>query len=886
MNWLKHLFSRRRLYSELSEEIREHLEEKIDELVESGMSREEAAYAARREFGNVSSIEESGREVWSWPVEDFLIDVRFGARMLRKNPGFTAVAVVTLALGIAVNTTIFSAVNGLMLRRPNIKDPGRVVVLLTTDPAKGGWGWDRQPVSAFDFVAWRQQSQSFKDMAASEEGDFTLTGGGEPERLSGMRVSANYFEVLGVSAALGRAFLPGEGQPGRDRIVVLSHGLWERRFGSNPEVMGKFVHLNGEDFAVVGVMSSSYRIGVYGSPELWTPLVFSPESLLPAARGNRSLEVMARLKSGASVEKARAEMAALAEKSDQAYPGTSKGWSASAMSIQHYIADEFGVGMRLQMGIVLFVLLIACVNISNLQLARGAERHREFAMRRALGASGFRLIRQLLVENVLVALAGGGLGLLLACWGVSLSRKGFGAIPEITPMAREVTIDHSVMIFTLGISALAAILFGLAPAVHQAALDLHATLKEGGRAISQSKASRRTQHMLVTVEIALAMVLVTAAGFFVQEFLDRVHTSFGIDSNQVLTAKFFLSSARYKDPSKQAAFFREAIQHLEALPAVVSAGATSTLPLGDYERTVTFSIDGHPALSRTERARTNYFVISPDYLQTVGIPLVRGRNFSSSDRAQAPPVTLVNQEFVRRYFPNEEPIGKRIRLDTTGLDRPDWSEIVGIVANVKDAFDQRRFVPQAYEPNPQNPSSVMTLLVRTKSDPGAFAPTFRRVVRDVDKDQPITAVQTMDQVVAQSSADMRVSNILIGTLAGLGLALAAVGVFAMIAYTVAQRTQEIGIRMALGAGTSDVLRTVVKRVMVLGAMGIGSGLALAVPLVWLKLGMVNDDLLPFGQRGPVFLAAVFVISLAALLASYIPARQATRVDPVVALRNE
>jgi predicted permease len=380
MNWLEHLFSRRKLHSELAEEIREHLEEKVEELVEGGMSREEAAYAARREFGNVTLIEESGREVWRWaPVEDFFMDVRFGARMLRKNPGFAAVAIVTLALGIAVNTTIFSAVNGWMLRRPRIKDPARVVVIVTTDPAKGGWGWDRQPVSAFDFVAWREQSRSFEAMVASEPGEFVLSEEGEPERVLGLRVSADYFHALGVEAATGRTFLADEDQFGRNRVVILSHGLWQRRFGSNPKVMGEIVRLNGESYTVIGVMSSNYRIGVYGGPELWTPLGFPPESLLPAARGNRSLEVMARLKSGASVETARAEMVALAQRSEQAHPGTSKGWSASAMSIQHYIADEFGVGMRLQMGMVLFVLFIACVNIASLQLARGAERQTEFS---------------------------------------------------------------------------------------------------------------------------------------------------------------------------------------------------------------------------------------------------------------------------------------------------------------------------------------------------------------------------------------------------------------------------------------------------------------------------------------------------------------------------
>jgi putative ABC transport system permease protein len=556
------------------------------------------------------------------------------------------------------------------------------------------------------------------------------------------------------------------------------------------------------------------------------------------------------------------------------------------MSIQHYIADEFGVGMRLQMGVAFFVLLIACVNIASLQLARGAERQTEFAVRTALGAGRFRLVRQALVESLLIALAGGGLGLLLASWGVDLFRKGLSSTADVSSIAREVTIDHTVMIFTLGVSALAAVLFGMVPAVHQTAPGLHSTLKEGSRAISQSKARHRTQGVLVTAEIALALVLLIAAGVFVQEFLDRVHAGFGIDSNQVLTANISLSNAGYKDPSKQVAFFQEAIQRLEALPGVISAGATSTLPLGDYERSVTFSIEGRPAVSRTERARTDYFAISPDYLRTLGIPLIRGRNFLSSDSAQALPVALVNQAFVRRYFPNEDSIGRRIRLDTSGLDRPDWSEIVGVVGDVRDSFEQRKYVPQAYEPYPQKSSSLMTLVVRTGSDPSAFAPMLRRAVWGVDKDQPIATVQTMNQVMAQSGAGMRVANILMGTFAGLGMALAAVGIFAVTAYAVARRTHEIGIRMALGARKSDVLRMVMKKGMVLGAVGIGSGLALAAPLVWLKLGLVNDDLLPFGQRGPVFLAAVLLVCLVAVLATYVPARRATKVDPMVALRHE
>ncbi len=372
MMWLKQLFSRRSLYGDLSEEIQEHLEEKIEELVAGGMSRKEATYAARREFGNVTLTEEDSRTVWRWAaIEDFFMDVRFGARMLRKNPGFAAVAIVTLALGIAANSTIFSMVSGWMLRPPSIKDPGRVVMVFSTNPAKGS-GWDQNPVSVPDFVAWRGQNHSFEDMAASEWDDFALTGKGEPERLSGLRVSESYFDILGVPPALGRNFLPGEGQSGHNQVVILSHGLWQRWFGSDLRVVGQAVNLNGERCAVIGVMPSSFRLGLYG-PQLWTPLVFAPESVLPAAREERSLSVLARLKSGVSVAAAKAEMVALAQRSEQTYPGTSKGWSATATLLQKYISDEVRPALQFLMGAVIFVLLIGCVNIANLPRSAGRE---------------------------------------------------------------------------------------------------------------------------------------------------------------------------------------------------------------------------------------------------------------------------------------------------------------------------------------------------------------------------------------------------------------------------------------------------------------------------------------------------------------------------------
>jgi putative ABC transport system permease protein len=883
MKGIKQWFSRRRLYGELSEEIQEHLEEQIDELVAGGMSRSEATHAARREFGNVRLAEENSREVWRWPtVEDFFMDVRFGARMLRKNPGFTAVAIVTLALAIAVNSTIFSAVSAWILRPPNIKEPGRVAVILTVDPAKQGWGWYRNPVSVPDFIAWRAQSRSFEDMTASEGNDFTLTGTGEPELVGGRRVSANFFDVSGVPAALGRTFVSGEDQPGQQQVVVLSHALWQRRFASNPRLIGETVNLNGEKFTVIGVMPNSFALNIY-RPQLWTPLVFSPDSLVPAARENRTLDVLARLKSGVNVETAKAEMATLAQRSDQANPGTTKGWSATAMMLQRFNADEFRVGVPPLMGAVIFVLLIGCANIASLQLARATERQRELAVRTALGAGRFRLVRQLLIESLLLAFTGGALGLLLAYWGVALFRGGIAQSYYAAP----ITIDQNVLLYTVGMSFFAAIVFGLAPALHQTGLDRHSTLKLGTRTGSHTKHSSRIHSVLVCVQIAFALALVTGAEIYVQDFLRQISDAFGIDPNQVLTANISLSSKRYTEPSTQAAFFRDAIRRLNAVPGVIHASATSSLVPNaeDDQRIVTFSIAGQLSVLRAKRERTEYFVISPDYLRTMRIPLLRGRSFLKSDGAQVAPVALVNQTFVQRYFPNEDPLGKHLRPDTGASDRADWAEIVGVVGNATS--HNRKQMPQIYEPYLQQPAPLMTLAIRTSSDPAVFAPALRQAVWAVDKDQPVTMVATMNQIIADYKRNMFTVIETMGFLALFGLALAMMGVFGVIAYAVARRTKEIGIRIAIGAQGGDVVRMVVKKGLLLSVIGVGTGLILALPILWLRLDASDDaELLPFNQRISIFLTGAILIGFAALLASYIPARRATRVDPIVALRHE
>ncbi len=886
MMWLKRLFARRRLYGDLSEEIRAHLEEMVEELVAEGRSRRDAEAAARREFGNVALIEEDSRAIWRWPaLEDFLMDLRFGARMLRRSPGFTAVAVVTLALGVAANTTIFSAVNGWMLRPPRIKDPGRVVAVLTTDPAKGRYGWDQKPVSVPDFLAWRAQNQSFDGMAASELSDFALTGDGEPERFLGARVSAGYFQLLGVDAALGRTFLPGEDQAGHAQVVILSYGLWQRRFASDAKVIGATLRLNGDTYTVAGIMPNRFHVGYY-DPQLWTPLVFSSERLLPAARAQRSLSVLARLKPEVSVETARAEMATLAQRAEQNDPGTTQGWGATAMVLQKYLADEFKVAMRIQTVAVLLLLLIACANIASLQLTRAAARQTEVAVRAALGASRFRLVRQLLAESLLLALLGGALGLLLAAAGVAAFRGGLNWSEYVQAMALEVTIDANVLAFTLGISVLAALLFGLAPAFQQTAVNLHVSLKEGGRTGSQAKARRRGHSVLVTAQVALALALLGSAGLFIWSVLHGVYAGYGIDPKQVLTAGVRLSDTRYKDSSKQAAFFSEAMDRLEALPGVLSAGATTTLVASDIELpdVVTFSMEGQAGVPRRERAKTEYFVITPGFFNTLRVPVLRGRTFGPGDNVQGPPVAIVNQAFVRRYFPSGRPLGKHIRIDSADSDRRDWSEIVGVVGNIKESSERWEDRPQVYESFLQRPAAAMTLVVRTASEPASFAPLVRRAIWAIDKDQPLNRVETMNRLVELSAGGGVVVSTLMGSFAGLALAMSMVGVFGVVAYTVEQRTHEIGIRMALGAQRNDILAVVARKGIILGAIGVGIGVALAVPLVWLDTGIAPE--MPLQQRAGVFLAAGLLIWFVALMASYSPARRATRVDPTVALRCE
>jgi putative ABC transport system permease protein len=881
---LASLFGSRRREEEMAEELESHLEMHIEDNLRAGMTPQEARRHALIQLGGLEQTKEICRDRRGLPLlETSFRDCRYALRMLGRERGFTGVAIVTLALGIGANSTIFTLVNGCMLRPPRIKEPGRVVAVLTTDPARGSWGWDQQAVSAPDFVAWREQSRSFENMVASELNSLALTGEGEPEQVVGMRVSADYFQLLGVDAARGRTFLTGEDQAGRADVVILSDGLWQRRFASDARVIGKTVSLDGARYTVAGIMPGGFRVGFDG-PQLWVPLVLPPERLLPAERAERRLRVLGRLKPGVTVESAKAEVATLARRAEQVYPGTTRGWGGNAMVLQKQIGDEFKVGMGIQMGAVLFVLLIACANIATLQLTRVAARQTEIAVRTALGASRLGLMRQLLIESMVLALLGGGLGLIVASWGVSAFRNAISMLGDdfFNEIARELTIDRTVVAYTIGISSLAAVLFGLFPAFVQTAVNLHATLKEGGRTISQARPRRRALGALVSAQIALALTLLTGAGLMMWGFLHTVFAEHGMDPKQVLTARIRLTNAQYKAPSQQAAFFRDAIERLEGRPDVLSAGGTTTL-VG--ARVVRFTIKGHAVLPPDEQAKTGCVAITPGLLETLRVPLLRGRSLGWHDNASAPSVVVVNEAFARRFFPDDDPLGKHVRLDTGESDGQRWSQIVAVAGSIKlpgeEDWEQQPVVYKSYF---ERPSSALTLVVRTASEPASFAPILRRTIWSIDADQPISHVQTMEEVVADIRAAGAIVLTLLGSFASLALAMAVVAVFGVVAYTVAQRTNEIGIRIALGARAGDVLKMTARRGLVLGAIGVGIGGLLAVPLAGLPTVIAPD--MPINQRAGVLIAAGVLLLLVALLASYIPARRATRIDPTVALRCE
>ncbi|HKU25632.1 MAG TPA: ABC transporter permease, partial [Candidatus Sulfotelmatobacter sp.] len=657
------MFGRKRTLDDFSAEIQAHLKLETERLQEQGLSYEEARAAAYREFGNVTNAQErfyeSGRCVW---CNQFRQDVRYGLRMFRKSPAFTLVAVLTLALGIGTNTAIFSIVSGILLRKPPAQDPDRVMLVLSTNRAKG-WGYGPEhPTSAPDFLDWQRENRSFEELAAIDPWlDFSLNGQGEPQHVNGMRVSSNFFHLLGISATLGRTFVPGEDQRGREQEVILSYGLWQSHFASDPNVLGKTVKLNGQTYSVVGVMPAKVKFLDF-PVQIWIPLSLEAKQLSPEGRQSRTLYVFGRLKPDVTMEQAQAEFAAISRRLEQRYPNTDKGWDATLISFQEFQIQEFHVrpALLLLMGAVGFVLLIACANVAGLMLARGVGRQHELAVRAALGAGRSRLVWQLLSENIALALVGAALGLALAVWGVRALHAATSYNLWVKSM--EFGIDKPVLLFVAGISLLSLLVFGLVPAIQISGADLHAALQESGRTGTAGVARGRIRRVFVVGEVALALILLTGAGLMVKSFLEALNSNPGFTPANLLTAEISLPGSKYPGASQQTAFFQRVIDRVQALPGVVSVVASSALPQAGQADSVSFTIEGQPPVRIEHRPEAKYYAITPDYLQTMQIPLLRGREFTDSDNASAPPVVLVNQEFVRRLLPKGDAIGQHITL--------------------------------------------------------------------------------------------------------------------------------------------------------------------------------------------------------------------------------
>ena len=859
----------RRREEELDEEIRGHLRMAVRERVEKGETPEEAEAAALREFGNVGLVKEVTREMWGWVwLRQFGQDLRYGLRMMRRGPGFAAVAVLTLALGIGANTAIFSVVNAVLLRPLPYRDPARLVTVL-----HDGW----KPVAPANFLDWREQSSSFESMAAAQLWSLTMTGRDRPEQLEVLQTSAEMFQVLGVDAALGRTFMAGEDQPGHEHVAVLSHGFWQRRFGGGTDAVGRQVMLDGEPYTVVGVMPPDFQFAPFWAThaEAWVPLNLGRRV---SDRRGQSLRVFARLKPGVTLGQAQADMEKINRQLAEEHPRENEGLTVSVDPLHEKVVGKSRPALLIILGAVGFVLLIACANVANLSMSKSALRRREIAVRIALGAGRWRVVRQLLTESLVLSLAGGAAGLLLASWSnTALASLG----PDTLPRVRTASLDAGVLLFTLGLSVFVGLLFGLAPALHSTKTDLTESLKSRAQGSSRGRRQERVRQLLVVGEVAVSLVLLVGGGLMMRSFLRLTSIDPGFDPRGVTTATVPLSGPRYATDEQRAAFFQRLTTQLGSLPGVKSVSAINHLPLGGDVWTLGFTVEGRPAPPDAERPAAVYRVVRPDYFRTMGAALLQGRDFTERDDAASPGVIVVNEALARRQWPGEEPLGKRMTVNGES-SKP--REVVGVVKDVKQGEWASEPQPEMYLPHLQAASPrSMTLVVRTSSDSLEIGPALRREVWAIDSDLPVSKVANMEEVVSESVGQQRFNTLLIGLFAGVALILAAVGVYGVMSHAVAQRTHEIGVRLALGARGRDVLGMIIRQGLALTLIGLAVGLAVALALV----RVMNSLLYKVSATDPLIYGGVAAaLTLSALLACYIPARRATKVDPLVALRHD
>ena len=805
-------------------------------------------------------------------------DLGFAARMLWKNPGFTAVAVLAVALGVGANTTIFSVVNALLLRPFAYETTERVVMVWERGVEQTN---NRNSVAPANYMDWRDQTKVFEELAAYGQQYFSLNEGEQPERVPGAAVTPSLFRVLAARAERGRTFTDEEGRPGAEEVVLINHGLWRDRFGADPDIVGKSVRIDNRPRTVVGVMPDDFNFPLNAS-QVWAPLIFEPKDA--QNRGNHYLQVVGLMRPGVTVEQADAEVRGVAERARQLYPDTNGGRTAFAESL----TDSFTRGpkpyLMVLLGAVGFVLLIACANVANLLLVRASSRQRELAVRTALGASRWRLVRQLLTESLLLALVGGAAGLLFSVWGVEFIAKGMPpTFTKFIPGWRHMGIDTTVLVFTLGASVLTGVVFGIVPALQATRTNLNESLKEGGQKGASGGVRRNLMRsILVVAEVALSLMLLVGAGLMVRSFYEMMRADLGLKPDGVLTVQMSLPRAGYPEEAQRRSFYEQLVARVGALPGVASAAAINYVPMDrSGNLSSSFHVEGRPAPPPDRRPYANYNVVTPGYFETAGTRLVGGRGFTEADDERAPKVCIVNETLARRVFPGEEVVGRRLVISEA--EGP-W-EIVGVAADVKNEDMDAEAEWAFYRPLRQDPWHTMALVVRAGEGASAagLAPAVRGEVKALDAGLPVYNVRQMSDVVEEAVSPKRLTMLLMAFFAVGALLLAAVGLYAVMSYVVAQRRHEIGIRLALGAQGGDILRLVLSQGLVLTSVGLALGLAGALMLTRVMAGILYGvsatDPLVFG-------GVALVLASAALLACLIPARRATRVDPMIALRYE
>jgi len=879
-SWMRAMLRRARTEREMGEEMRFHLEARAADLMRNGVAEPEALRQARLEFGGAETAKDQCRDaVGVTFLETLMQDIRHGIRTMMRAPLFTIVTIAVLALGIGANTAIFSVVDAVLLRPLAYRDSDQLVTILMNGD---------NPVSVANYIDWRDQSRSFSTMGAADYWSPNLTGIDSPEHIYGLKVTQNLLPMLGIDPMFGRLFVEGEDKEGADREVILSYKLWQRRFSSDPSVLGKQILLDGNAYVVVGVMPRGFQFAPFwANAELWVPNAFGSRI---HNRGGNSLRIFARLKDGASLTQARAEIAGITRRLEQQFPGTNR--NVVVTPLKEKVVGPIETPLLVLLAAVIFVLLITCANVAHMLLARAASRQKEVAVRAALGARRGRIVRQFLTESLLLGGLGGAVGLALA----AIATRALIAIsPDSIPRVQSVTIDWRAALFLAGATILTSVGFGLAPALQASSIDVNDTLKEGGRSQSEGKSRNRLRSLLVISEFALALMLLIGAGLMIRTFAALQAVDAGFNPHNVISMVVSVAGSREADPGRRAIFYPQLLERVRSLPGIQAAGGINHLPLAGDEWGWSFVIEGRPKPRPGESPRVVYRIVTPGYFEAMRLPLIRGRDITDADTATAPGVVIINERAAKEYWPGEDPIGKRVTFDDDPKN-PTWVTVIGIAKNAKQDSWAAEPGPEAYLAAFQNRDfmgdsgaqaadheTYITLVARTTGDPAALASAMKEAAWSFDRNLAISQVVTMDGVVAEATAQPRFEMLLLTIFAGVALVLASVGIYGVISYAASRRTHEIGVRMSLGATPSQVLLLVVQqgmRMALAGSLlGIAGALVLARLMTKLLYGVHPAD--------PITFASVAIgLGIVAIVACYLPARRAMRVNPVAALRCE